>query len=86
MVRAVDQGTDSACGVVVSVQVAHNAHYLIRPNLIIVLWYNGSRLTPPLNGIEVSEAKAKAIKIKFSRRSGAFIWLWPGLLKLDAVE
>ena len=28
-----------------------------RPDLIVVLWYNGSRLATLLNGIEVSEAQ-----------------------------
>ena len=32
--------------------------YLIRPDLIVVLWYNGSWLAILLNGIEVSETQA----------------------------
>jgi len=31
---------------------------LVRPDLIELLWYNGSRLAILLNGIDVSEAQA----------------------------
>ena len=34
----------------------YESMYLIRSNLIVVLWYNGSRLATLLNGIEVPEA------------------------------
>ena len=33
------------------------SYYWSDPNLIVVLWYNGSQLAILLNGIEVSRAK-----------------------------
>ena len=35
------------------------ASYLIRPDLIELLWHNGSRFATLLNGIEVSFQKAR---------------------------
>ena len=59
------QGPRSSLGwcVMMSREVNYNlplpdTELLVRPNLIVVLWYNGSRLAILLSGIEVSEAQA----------------------------
>ena len=51
--------TDGSCllTLVLTVVVVVVVVLLVQPGLIVVLWYNGSRLATLLNGTEVSEAQ-----------------------------